>query len=74
MTDEQNGTIKLGDIYDFPGEGFVIELQQDNMTYLFDKQGLLHRIMEKKKSGLNVRAEESALIRIDNYTQTIEVL
>lgn len=58
---------ELGGIYNLPGEGFVVELHQGSATYLFDRQGLQHRILEKKRLGLDAAAEETALLRINNF-------
>ena len=65
---------KLGDIYNLPGEGFVVELHQGSDTYLFDKQGLQHRILDKKRLGLDAAVEETALLQINNFTPAFEVL
>ena len=58
---------KLGDIYNLPGEGFVVELLHGDATYLFDKQGLQSRIIDKKKLGLDATVEETALHQINNF-------
>ncbi|MGR3985351.1 MAG: hypothetical protein OD817_08940 [Gammaproteobacteria bacterium] len=58
---------ELGDIYNLPGEGFVVELRQGSSTYLFDRQGLQHRILEKKRNGLDAAVEEAALVRINHF-------
>ena len=58
---------ELGSIYNLPGEGFVIELQHGDSAYLFDKQGLQHRILEKKRRGLDASTEEHALLKINNF-------
>lgn len=63
---------ELGDIYKLPGEGFVVELVLDDTTCLFDKQGLQHRIIEKKRLGLDALAEETALSKINNFAPTVE--
>ncbi len=63
---------ELGDIYNLPGEGFVVELHQGNATYLFDKQGLQYRILQKKQRGLDAVVEETALLRINNFAPTFE--
>ncbi|MGR3914564.1 MAG: hypothetical protein OD918_08605 [Gammaproteobacteria bacterium] len=59
---------ELGDIYNLPGEGFVVELRQGSTTYLFDRQGLQHRILEKKRQGLDAAVEEAALMRINHFS------
>lgn len=63
-----NEKTELGDIYNLPGEGFVVELRQGGATHLFDRQGLQHRILEKKRHGLDASVEETALVRINNFS------
>ena len=63
---------ELGGIYNLPGQGFVVELHHGSATYLFDKQGLQHRIIEKKKQGLDAAVEEDALLRINTFTTNFE--
>ncbi len=59
-------TVELGGIYSIPGEGFVAELLIQGGKYLFDRQGLMYRIIEKKKLSLDTEVEEVALARINN--------
>ena len=59
--------VELGGIYNIPGEGFVVELQMPDTTYLFDKQGLQHRIIAKKQKGYDATVEETALAQINNF-------
>lgn len=59
--------VELGGIYNIPGEGFVVELQMSDGTYLFDKQGLQHRIIKKKQQGYDATVEETALAQINNF-------
>lgn len=59
--------VELGGIYNIPGEGFVVELQMPDTAYLFDKQGLQHRIIEKKQKGHDASVEETALAQINNF-------
>ena len=60
-------TVELGGIYNIPGEGFVVELHFETTTHMFDKQGLQHRIIEKKQKGLDASVEETALAQINNF-------
>ena len=60
-------TVELGGIYNIPGEGFVVELHFETTTHMFDKQGLQHRIVEKKQKGLDASVEETALAQINNF-------
>ena len=62
-----NEKTELGDIYNLPGEGFVVELHQGSASYLFDKQGLQYRILQKKQQGLDTAVEETALLQINNF-------
>ncbi len=59
--------VELGGIFNIPGEGFIVELHFENSTYMFDKQGLQHRIVEKKRKGLDASVEETALAQINNF-------
>jgi len=45
----------------------VGELHFTESTRLFDKQGLQHRIIEKKRKGLDATVEETALAQINNF-------
>lgn len=72
MSLELSAKTELGGIYNLPGEGFVVELQHGDATYLFDKQGLQHRILAKKRQGLPADAEENALFRINSFRPTLE--
>ena len=59
--------VELGGIYSLPGEGFVVELHFANATHMFDRQGLQHRIIEKKQRGLDSSVEETALAQINSF-------
>lgn len=63
---------ELGSIYNLPGQGFVVELHQGDATYLYDRQGLQHRIVEKNRQGLDASVEETALLQISNFTSALE--
>lgn len=63
---------ELGGIYNIPGEGFVVELHLASTTFLFDKQGLQHRIIEKKQKGYDATVEETALAQINNFGPVFE--
>lgn len=60
-------SVELGGIFNIPGEGFIVELHFESSTYMFDKQGLQHRIIEKKRQGLDASVEETALAQINNF-------
>ena len=61
MTDTDiTESVEPGGIYNIPGEGFVVELRFKSSSYMFDKQGLQHRIIEKKKKrGIDATVEEN---------------
>jgi hypothetical protein len=59
--------VELGGIYNIPGEGFVVELQMSDTSYLFDRQGLQFRIIDKKQKGYDTTVEENALAQINNF-------
>ena len=54
-------------IYNIMGEGFVVELREDNETQLYDRQGLQHRILARKKEGIDTQEEERALAQINSF-------
>ena len=64
--------VSLIEIVNLPGEGFVAELRIDNVSYMFDRQGLQHLIVEKRQQGLDASVEENALTRINNYSSAFE--
>lgn len=59
--------IEILRIYNLLGEGFVVELSENNETYLYDRRGLQHRILTRKKQGLDTREEERALAQINSF-------
>ncbi|MCY4147991.1 MAG: hypothetical protein OXF73_01295 [Gammaproteobacteria bacterium] len=63
--------VALIEIINLPGEGFVAELRIDNASYMFDRQGLQHLIVEKQKNGLNATVEENALARINSFSSAL---
>ena len=62
------GEIELGGFYTIPGGGFVVELHQAGNSFLFDKQGLQYRIVQKRQHGLDSSVEEQALLQINNFS------
>ena len=69
-----NGTtLKFSGLFDLPGEGFVAQLRDSTSTVLYDKQGLQFLILQRKESGLETRAAEEALARINTLTETLAV-
>ncbi len=65
--------VELGGIYNIPGEGFVVELKILDAAYLFDKQGLQYRIIEKKQKGYASTVEEMALTQINNFEPVFDL-
>ena len=69
-----NGTTQefLG-LFNLPGEGFIAQLRDSTRTLLYDKQGLQFLILQRKESGLETRAAEEALARINSLSGTLAV-
>ena len=69
-----NGTTQefLG-LFNLPGEGFIAQLRDSTGTILYDKQGLQFLILQRKESGLETRAAEEALARINTLSETVAV-
>ncbi len=69
-----NGTtLEFSGLFDLPGEGFVAQLRDSTGTILYDKQGLQFLILQRKDSGLETRAAEEALARINSLSETLAV-
>ena len=69
-----NGTtLEFSGLFDLPGEGFVAQLRDSTGTILYDKQGLQFLILQRKESGLETRAAEEALARINTLSETLAV-
>ena len=69
-----NGTtLKFSGLFDLPGEGFVAQLRDSTSTVLYDKQGLQFLILQRKELGLDTRAAEEALARINTLGETLAV-
>ena len=69
-----NGTtLEFLGLFDLPGEGFVAQLRDSTSTLLYDKQGLQFLILQRKESGLETRAAEEALARINSLSETLAV-
>ena len=60
-------------LFNLPGEGFVAQLRTSNGTVLYDRQGLQFLILQRKQSGLETRAAEDALTRINSLSETLAV-
>ena len=69
-----NGTAQeFSGLFNLPGEGFVAQLRNSTGTVLYDKQGLQFLILQRKESGLETRAAEEALARINMLSKTLAV-
>ncbi len=69
-----NGTtLKFSGLFDLPGEGFVAQLRDPTGTVLYDKQGLQFLILQRKELGLEARAAEEALARINTLSENLVV-
>ena len=69
-----NGTAQeFSGLFNLPGEGFIAQLRNSTGTVLYDKQGLQFLILQRKESGLETRAAEEALARINTLSVTLAV-
>ena len=69
-----NGTAQeFSGLFNLPGEGFVAQLRNSTGTVLYDKQGLQFLILQRKESGLETRAAEEALARINALSVTLAI-
>ena len=60
-------------LFNLPGEGFIAQLRDSTGTILYDKQGLQFLILQRKELGLEARAAEEALARINTLSETLTV-
>jgi hypothetical protein len=69
-----NGTTQefMG-LFNLPGEGFIAQLRDSTGTILYDKQGLQFLILQRKELGLEARAAEEALARINTLSENLAV-
>ena len=69
-----NGTTQeFAGLFNLPGEGFIAQLRDSTGTVLYDKQGLQFLILQRKESGLETRAAEEALARINTLSEPLAV-
>ena len=69
-----NGTAQeFSGLFNLPGEGFIAQLRNSTGTVLYDKQGLQFLILQRKESGLETRAAEEALARINTLSVTLAI-
>lgn len=67
-------TVELIGIYSIAGEGLIVELGEHNEVALYDKQGLKHRIITRKKAGISTEVEERALAQITSSDPHMNVV
>ena len=69
-----NGTTQefLG-LFSLPGEGFIAQLREFSGTVLYDRQGLQFLILQRKELGLEARAAEEALARMNSLSENLAV-
>ena len=60
-------------LFNLPGEGFIAQLRDSTGTILYDKQGLQFLILQRKELGLETRAAEEALARMNSLSETLAV-
>ena len=58
-------------LFNLPGEGFIAQLRDPTGTVLYDKQGLQFLILQRKELGLEARAAEEALARINTLSENL---
>ena len=69
-----NGTtLEFAGLFNLPGEGFVAQLRDPTGTVLYDKQGLQFLILQRKELGLETRAAEEALARMNSLSENLAV-
>ena len=69
-----NGTTQeFSGLFNLPGEGFIAQLRDPTGTVLYDKQGLQFLILQRKELGLEARAAEEALARINTLSENLAV-
>ena len=66
-------TQEFAGLFNLPGEGFVAQLRDSTGTVLYDKQGLQFLILQRKELGLEARAAEEALARINTLSENLVV-
>ena len=60
-------------LFNLPGEGFIAQLRDPTGTVLYDKQGLQFLILQRKELGLEARAAEEALARMNSLSENLAV-
>ncbi len=57
--------VEFEGFYNGMGEGVIAAIRDNGETMLFNKQGLQHRIIERKQSGVDTSTEENALAQMN---------
>ena len=57
--------IEFKAFYDAMGEGVLASFVDDGESKLFDRQGLQHIIVERKRAGIDTSVEERALAQMN---------
>ncbi len=65
-------TEKFSGLFSLPGEGFVAEIRFGTDTRLYDRKGLQHLILKRKKVGEKIQALEEALERINSLGSNLD--
>jgi len=60
-------------LFNLPGEGFIAQLREFSGTVLYDRQGLQFLILQRKELGLEARAAEEALARMNSLSENLAV-
>ncbi|MBO67119.1 MAG: hypothetical protein CL398_02300 [Acidiferrobacteraceae bacterium] len=63
--DKLNKIERFTGLFDLPGEGFVAQIRNGVDTRLYDRQGLQHLIVKRKKTGEDFEALDNALAQIN---------
>lgn len=58
-------SVEFEAFYDAMGEGVLASFLEDGISKIFDRQGLQHRIIERKKNGIDTTVEETALTHMN---------
>ena len=69
-----NTAEKFTGLFNLPGEGFVAQIRNGVETRLYDRQGLQHLIVERKKTGEDFDALNNALTQINILGEISQVV
>lgn len=57
--------VEFEGFYDALGEGVLASFIENGVSKIFDRQGLQHRIIERKRDGIDTSVEETALTQMN---------